>query len=38
MTIALGVFCPHPPLLIPQVGGRELAKAEKTRKGMIKIA
>ena len=38
MTIALGVFCPHPPLLIPQVGGRELAKVEKTRKGLIKIA
>ncbi len=36
--MALGVFCPHPPLLVPQVGGAELALVGKTRSAMETMA
>lgn len=36
--VVLGAFCPHPPLLIPQVGGRELGQVLKTKEAMETVA
>jgi len=32
--LILGSLCPHPPIIIPEVGGDEVYKAKKTFKGM----
>lgn len=38
MTIACAGFAPHPPLLIPEVGGSDLKRIFKTQKALAKLA
>ncbi len=38
MGIALAGLAPHPPLLIPEIGGRDLHRIESTRKAMEEMA
>ena len=38
MGIVLRAFCPHPPLLVPQVGGMELELVRKTKGAMETVA
>ena len=33
-----GCICPHPPLLIPEIGGSALAEVEATVQGMRRLA
>ncbi len=37
MTVVYGAILPHPPILIPQVGGNRAKDAEKTRKAYLEI-
>lgn len=38
MSVVLGAIVPHPPIIIPEVGGRELAKVAATREAMQELA
>ncbi len=38
MPIVFGAISPHPPIIIPKIGGTEIAKVEKTIKAMKKLA
>ncbi|MCC3145048.1 AmmeMemoRadiSam system protein B [Halanaerobium sp. Z-7514] len=38
MTVKCAALLPHPPIVVEEIGGRELKKAEKTVKGMEKTA
>ena len=38
MGIVIGGLVPHPPLLIPEIGGRELKKVEATQRAMTELA
>jgi AmmeMemoRadiSam system protein A len=38
MGIVLGALLPHPPLLVPQVGGSDLAQVQKTKGAMETVA
>lgn len=38
MSIIFGAISPHPPIIIPEIGGSEIKKVEKTIKGLKKLA
>ncbi len=38
MPIIFGAISPHPPIIIPEIGGPEIAKVKKTIKAMKKLA
>ena len=38
MSIIFASLCPHPPILIPEVGGKEVEKINKTKEAMEKLA
>lgn len=38
MTVKCAALLPHPPIVVEEIGGKELKKAEKTVKGMEKTA
>lgn len=38
MTIVIGGLVPHPPLLIPQIGAREIEAVASTNRAMIELA
>lgn len=38
MSVVLGAIVPHPPIVIPEVGGREVAKVAATREAMEELA
>lgn len=38
MSIVFGAISPHPPIIIPEIGGSEIKKVEKTIKAMKKLA
>jgi aromatic ring-opening dioxygenase LigB subunit len=38
MSMVFGAVCPHPPLLVPQVGGDRLKEASKSKKALEEIA
>jgi len=38
MSLVLGALTPHPPIIIPEVGGPELEKAKYTVEGMKRLS
>lgn len=38
MTLVFASICPHPPLLIPEIGEEAIKEVEKTQKAMVKLA
>lgn len=38
MSMVFGVVCPHPPLLVPQVGGERLKEVSKSKKALEEIS
>ncbi len=38
LNLLAGCIVPHPPLLIPEIGGRDLVKVESTKRAMEEIA
>ena len=38
VPVMQGCICPHPPLLIPEVGGPSLGRVAATVKGMQRLA
>ncbi len=38
LSLLAGCIVPHPPLLIPEVGGRDLSKVESTKRAMEELA
>lgn len=38
MTVVQGCICPHPPLLIPEIGGANLSRVAATVEGMKRLA
>jgi len=37
-SVVYGVILPHPPILVPQVGGSKIKDADKTRKAFLEVA